>query len=71
MNQVSTSHIERQSLTIKMQLNKLTRLTNTFSKKWLNLYYAMALHFAHYNFCRVHSTLRVIPAMETGLTDHV
>jgi hypothetical protein len=49
----------------------LTRLTNAFSKKWENLRAAIALHFAYYNFCRVHSSLRVTPAMEAGLTDHV
>jgi monovalent cation:H+ antiporter-2, CPA2 family len=48
-----------------------THLTNAFSKKWLNMRYAIALYFAYYNFCRVHSTLRVTPAMEAGLTNHV
>jgi transposase-like protein/IS1 family transposase len=68
---ISTSYVERQNLTMRMQLRRLTRLTNAFSKKAENLKAAVALHFAHYNFCRVHSTLRVTPAMEAGLTDHV
>jgi transposase-like protein/IS1 family transposase len=67
----TTSHVERQNLTVRMQMRRFTRLTNAFSKKWLNLYYALALHFAHYNFCRVHSTLRVTPAMEAGITNHI
>jgi hypothetical protein len=49
----------------------MTRLTDAFSKKWFNLYCAYALQFAYYNFCRVHQTLRVTPAMEAGITDHV
>jgi len=56
---------------MRMQIRRLTRLTNAFSKKWENLQAAIALHFAYYNFCRVHSSLRVTPAMEAGLTDHV
>lgn len=54
-----------------MGIRRLTRLTNGFSKKLANLKAAIALHFAYYNFCRVHKTLRVTPAMEAGLTDHV
>jgi hypothetical protein len=54
-----------------MQLRRLTRLTNGFSRKLENLKAAIALHFAYYNFCRVHSSLRVTPAMEASLTDHV
>lgn len=50
---------------------RFTRLTNAFSKKLANLQANIALHFMHYNFCRVHQTLRVTPAMEAGLTDHV
>jgi IS1 family transposase len=68
---ISTSHIERQNLTIRMSMRRLTRLTNAFSKKGLNLKAAAALHFAYYNFCRVHQTLRVTPAMEHGITDHI
>lgn len=68
---ISTSHVERQNLTMRMQIRRLTRLTNAFSKKWENLWAALCLHFAYYNFCRVHKTLRVTPAMESGLTDHV
>jgi IS1 family transposase/transposase-like protein len=68
---ICTSHIERQNLTMRMQIRRLTRLTNAFSKKWENLRAAVALHFAYYNFCRVHSSLRVTPAMESGLADHV
>lgn len=68
---ICTSHVERQNLTIRMSMRRLTRLTNAFSKKWENLWAAYCLHFAFYNFCRIHQTLRVTPAMEAGLTDHV
>lgn len=68
---ISTSYVERQNLTMRMMMRRLTRLTNAFSKKWENLDKALALHFAYYNFCRVHQTLRVTPAMEAGLTNHV
>jgi IS1 transposase len=68
---ISTSHIERQNLTMRMQIKRLARLTLCFSKKWENLWYAIALHFAFYNFCRVHKTLRVTPAMESNLTDRI
>jgi len=68
---ICTSHIERQNLTMRMQIRRLTRLTNGFSKKRENLNAALALHFAYYNFCRIHRSLRVTPAMEAGLTDHV
>jgi len=68
---VRTSHIERQNLTVRMSMRRMTRLTNAFSKKWMNHKAAYALYFAHYNFCRVHSSLRVTPAMEQGITDHV
>jgi len=68
---ICTSHVERQNLTMRMQIRRLTRLTNAFSKKWENLRAAIALHFAYYNYCRIHSSLRVTPAMEAGLTDHV
>lgn len=68
---ISTSHIERQNLTIRMQLRRFTRLTNAFSKKLDNLKAALSLHFAWYNFCRVHSSLRVTPAMAANVTDRV
>jgi len=67
---ISTSFIERQNLTMRMQMRRFTRLTNGFSKKLANLKAHVALHFAWYNFARVHSSLRVTPAMEAGLTDH-
>lgn len=56
---------------MRMQMRRFMRLTNGFSKKLLHLKAAVALHFAYYNFCRVHSSLRVTPAMEAGLTDHI
>jgi IS1 family transposase len=68
---VSTSYIERQNLTMRMGMWRFTRLTNGFSKKIENLKHAVALHFMHYNFCRIHQTLRVTPAMEEGIADHV
>ena len=64
---VCTSHVERQNLTIRMQNRRMTRLTNAFSKKWANHRAALALHFAYYNFCRVHQTLKMTPAMAAGL----
>jgi transposase-like protein/IS1 family transposase len=68
---ISTSHVERQNLTMRMMMRRLTRLTNAFSKKWENLSAALALHFAYYNFCRIHKALRCTPAMEAGITGHV
>jgi len=68
---VSTSYVEQQNLTMRMSMRRFTRLTNGFSKKIENHGHAVALHFMHYNFCRIHKTLRVTPAMEAGLTDHV
>jgi IS1 family transposase len=68
---ISTSYAERQNLTMRMSMRRFTRLTNGFSKKVENLMYAVALHFMYYNFARIHQTLRVTPAMEAGLTDHV
>jgi len=67
---MSTSFVERQNLTMRMAIRRMTRLTNAFSKKLDNLKAACALHFAYYNFCRIHQTLRVTPAMEAGLADH-
>jgi transposase-like protein/IS1 family transposase len=66
-----TSHIERQNLTIRMSLRRYTRLTNGFSRKMRNHEAALAIYFAHYNWCRKHSTLRTTPAVASKLTDHV
>jgi len=71
LERISTSYIERQNLTIRMQMRRFTRLTNAFSKKLANLKAAVALHFAHYNLMRVHSSLRVTPAMQAGVADHI
>ncbi len=68
---VSTSYVERQNLTMRMQMRRFTRLTNGYSKKLANLRAHIALHFAYYNFVRVHQTLRVTPAMAANLTDHL
>ena len=68
---ICTSHIERQNLTMRMQMRRLTRLTNAFSKKWENHWAALCLHFAYYNFCRVHKSLRVTPGMQAGITHKV
>jgi hypothetical protein len=69
--EISTSHVERQNLTMRMKMRRMTRLTNAFSKKIDGLDSAVALHFMHYNFCRVHQTLRVTPAMAAGIADQV
>jgi IS1 family transposase len=68
---ICTSHIERQNLSMRMGIRRFTRLTNAFSKKWENHWAAVAVWFAFYNFCRVHKTLRVTPAMAAGIADHV
>lgn len=68
---ISTSYIERQNLTMRMHMRRLTRLTNAFSKKLDNFKSAVSLHFAYYNFVRFHKTLRMTPAMAGGVTDHV
>ncbi len=68
---ICTSHIERQNLSVRMGTRRFTRLTNAFSKKWENHWAALACWFAFYNFCRVHKTLRVTPAMAAGIADHV
>ncbi len=64
---ISTSYVERQNLTMRMHMRRFTRLTNAFSKKVENHCYAIALHFVYYNFCKVHKSLRVTPAMEAKL----
>uniref|UniRef100_E6PRS8 IS1 transposase n=1 Tax=mine drainage metagenome TaxID=410659 RepID=E6PRS8_9ZZZZ len=68
---VSTSYVERQNLTMRMSMRRFTRLTNGFSKKIENLEHAVSLHFMHYNFARIHKSLRVTPAMAAGISDHV
>ncbi len=68
---ISTSYAERQNLTMRMNMRRFTRLTNGFSKKVENLEYAVALHFMYYNFCRIHQTLRMTPAMKAGVTDRL
>jgi IS1 family transposase len=68
---ISTSHVERMNLSIRMQNRRFTRLTNAFSKKLDNHIHALALYFAFYNFCRIHKTLRVTPAMAAGITDRL
>lgn len=71
MKRACTSHVERQNGTLRQWCKRLTRLTYAFSKKWENLQAALALHFAYYNFCRIHGKLRVTPAMEAGITARV
>lgn len=68
---ISTSYVERQNLTMRMSMRRFTRLTNGFSKKGANHAHAVALHFMHYNFARIHGTLRITPAMAAGISDHV
>ena len=68
---ISTSFVERQNLTMRMQMRRFTRLTNGFSKKLENLRASISLHFANYNFCRIHQTLGCTPAMEAGITNRL
>ena len=70
-DKISTSYVERQNLTMRMSMRRFARLTNAFSKKVENLSHAVSLHFMYYNFARIHKTLRVTPAMEAGVSDHV
>jgi hypothetical protein len=71
MNHVSTSYIERQNLTMRVSMRRFTRLTNGFSKKLENHMHAVALHYMHYNFVRIHKSLRCTPAMAAGVTEHL
>jgi len=68
---ISTSYVERQNLTMRMHMRRFKRLTNAFSKKIQNHAAMVAIHFLYYNFGRIHKTLRVTPAMQAGLADHV
>lgn len=68
---ISTSHVERQNLTMRMQMRRFTRLTNAFSKKIENHIASLAIHYMHYNFVRIHQTLRVSPAMAAGIADRL
>lgn len=68
---ISTSFVERQNLSMRMGMRRFTRLTNAFSKKIENHAYMTALYYMHYNFVRIHKTLRVTPAQETGITDRL
>lgn len=68
---ISTSYVERQNLTVRMQMRRFTRLTNGFSKKLRNLEAAVDVHFFFYNFVRTHRTLRITPAMQAGITNRL
>jgi hypothetical protein len=69
--EISTSHVERSNLSIRMAWRRFGRLTNAFSKTLPNHAAAVSLYFAHYNLCRVHESLRTTPAVQLGITDHV
>ncbi len=71
LDHICTSHVERANLSVRVHLRRFTRLVNAFSKKLANLKAAVALYVAWYNFCRAHQTLRVTPAMEAEITDHI
>lgn len=68
---ISTSLVERQNLTMRMNMRRFTRLTNAFSKRLASLQAALAIHFFYYNFMRIHQSLRVTPAMQAQLTNHI
>jgi hypothetical protein len=68
---ISTSYVERQNLSMRVGIRRFTRLTNAFSKKLANHVQALSIYFMHYNFVRIHQTLRVTPAMEAGVTDRL
>lgn len=68
---ISTSYVERQNLTMRMSMRRFTRLTNAFSKKLADHEHMLATYFMYYNFCRLQQTLRITPAMEAGIADHV
>lgn len=68
---ICTSIVERSNLSMRTSIRRLTRLTNAFSKKWENLQAMLSLYFAYYNFCRIHSSIRCTPAMESGITTHI
>jgi IS1 family transposase/transposase-like protein len=70
-SRICTSIVERSNLSMRTSIRRLTRLTNAFSKKWENLKAMLAIYFAYYNFCRIHSSIRCTPAMEAGITEHV
>ena len=67
---ISTSYVERQNLTMRMSMRRFTRLTNGFSKKLENHVAMIAIFYLHYNFCRIHQSLRITPAMAAGISDH-
>ncbi len=71
LEHISTSYAERQNLTMRMSMRRFTRLTNGFSKKVENHAHALAIHYMHYNFCRIHQTLRCTPAMAAGITNRL